>query len=133
MSYTPFLFILCGGFTTVINIVSRYLLSFYLPYSAAIIIAYSLGLGIAFYLYKKIVYRASDSNNTKQEIVLYLLVNAVGLLVTLAASLLFKNTVFPTFGFHYYPQDIAHLIGVVCGAVANYFGHKRVTFRKAWR
>lgn len=126
----PIKFVLCGGFTTALNIVTRFVLSFWLPYWVAIVLGYSLGMLIGFLLFKKVVFNVHDSIHLSQEILFYLLVNAGSLLITLFVSLWAKNNLFPLIGFTFRPADIAHMVGVFCGACSNYLGHKYVTFKR---
>lgn len=125
----PLRFVLCGGFTTALNIVSRYALSFWLPYWLAIVIAYTFGMLVGFFLFKKVVYDAGGSGKTKQEMARYVVVNFTSLAITLVVSLALNDYAFPAIGFAFRPADIAHVIGVFFGALSNYFGHKHVTFR----
>lgn len=125
---TPILFLICGGFTTTINLVARYFLSTWLPYWLAIVLAYSLGMLIGFVLFKRVVYKAGDSNQTSREIILYLGVNGISMAVTVGISYLFRDVFFPMISFNFWPQDTAHFIGVFWGAVSNFFGHKYITF-----
>lgn len=83
---------------------------------------------IGFFLFKHLVYASDKKNNVAKEVGKYLIVNASSLLVTLAVSILLKDSLFPYVGFLFQPEDTAHFIGVFLGAVSNYFGHKIFTF-----
>ena len=52
------LFLVCNGAAAAINVGSRILLSALLPYSVAIVIAYLIGMLVAFALSRSIVFRA---------------------------------------------------------------------------
>ena len=55
------LFLLAGGFATLVNLVSRYLLTPVVGYEASIVIAYLVGMLVAFCLFRTLVFGRSSS------------------------------------------------------------------------
>jgi putative flippase GtrA len=121
-------FVLTGGLAACVNFVSRILLNVWLPYSFAIIVAYLFGMVTAFMLNKLLVFR--DTNNAlHHQIFWFCIVNLAAVLQTLAVSLLLADIAFPKLGFYWYPETVAHGIGVLVPVVTSFLGHKHLTFR----
>jgi putative flippase GtrA len=123
-------FLFSGGVAALVNLGSRWLLSFVLPFPAAIIIAYMLGMATAFPLFKFFVFHSTGPEGAvKREALWFTLVNVLALLQTLVVSLLLADWLFPATGFSFRPHDVAHCIGVAVPAFTSYWGHKYFTFR----
>lgn len=122
-------FFLCGASAAMINLVSRWALTLFLPYVAAITIAYLLGLLSGYIFFKHFAFRAETGRKKWQEWFWYILVNAYGLGQTILLSLLFAQYIFPWMGMTYYPEDLAHIIGLCPSIFTSYLGHKYLTFR----
>ena len=121
-------FVLTGGFAACVNFFSRILLSVWLPYSSAIIVAYLFGMVTAFVLNKLLVFR--DANNAlHHQVFWFCIVNLAAVLQTLAVSLLLVDFAFPRLGFHWHPETVAHAIGVAVPVVTSFLGHKKLSFR----
>lgn len=124
-----FLFLLCGGIAALANIHSRVILNKYLSYKVSIVIAYFIGLLVAFVLFKFVVFKKSNLHNINKEIVKFIIVNALALIQTFVVSLVFADYIFVWCNFNYYRYDIAHVIGVVTPVVTSYIFHSLFTFR----
>lgn len=121
-------FILTGGVAACVNFFSRILLSAWLPYSSAIIVAYLFGMVTAFVLNKLLVFR--DANNAlHHQVFWFCIVNLAAVLQTLTVSLLLVDIAFPRLGFHWHPETVAHAIGVAVPVVTSFVGHKKLSFR----
>jgi len=121
-------FVLTGGLAACVNFFSRILLSIWLPYSSAIIVAYLFGMTTAFVLNKLLVFR--DANNAlHHQVFWFCIVNLAAVLQTLAVSLLLVDIAFPRLGFRWHPETVAHGIGVLVPVVVSFLGHKHLTFR----
>jgi len=102
---TFMLFVACGGLAAGANIASRWLLSFWLPYPAAIVLAYLVGMLTAFLLFKFFVFNSGHSKRTPRETLWFIAVNALALLQTLGISLGLADYVFPRLGMRFHPHD----------------------------
>lgn len=128
---TTFLsFVVCGGAAAGVNLGSRWAFSHWLPYPAAITLAYLLGMFTAFLLFKFFVFDSAKSKRVVRETFWYITVNALALLQTLGISIGLADYLFPWIGMHEHPRDIAHAIGVAFPIVTSFFGHKYLTFTK---
>lgn len=122
------LFLAAGGLAAVANFCSRIILGEVMPYVPSIIIAYCIGMVTAFLLNRAFVFMEA-SNPVSQQISWFVLVNLSAVLQTVVISLLFARFLFPRMGMEFYPETIAHGIGVIVPVFTSYLGHKHLTFR----
>ncbi|QKP78770.1 GtrA family protein [Methyloligella sp. GL2] len=121
-------FLALGGFAALVNWLVRFPLSLIMPFEAAVFVAYCIGMSVGFTLYPRYVFPGSDRPVTHQ-LAIFVAVNLAGAGVVLVVSylLLQAQSAFP------YPlfikEGLAHGFAIGVGAVANFFGHKTLTFR----
>jgi len=121
------LFLIAGGIAACVNFLSRIALNLWMPYAAAIVIAYVLGMITAFVINRAFVF--TDANNKLHHQVLWFTaINIAAVLQTLAISLLLAKVIFPRAGFYWHAETLAHAIGIVVPVVTSYLGHKRFSF-----
>lgn len=128
-------FLIAGGSAAAINWVARILLSLAMPFEAALLLAYAIGMAAGFWLYRAFVFRGAGHGSLRNQILIFLGVNAVGALVVLVASNLLiagLDVLLPTVPLSI-AQAFGHGIGIGLGAVANYVGHRFLTFAGAAR
>jgi putative flippase GtrA len=125
---TPFRFVLAGMIAALANFAARIALSVFLPYSIAIVIAFLIGLGVAFVLNRKFVFEGASSR-LRQQLFWFVVVNLIGLAQTLAVSLFLARVLLPLLSVTSYPEEIAHATGIVVPIFTSYLGHKYWTFR----
>lgn len=121
-------FLLLGGTAAAINWIVRFPLSLFLPFPAAVFVAYLIGMTAGFTLYRSYVFPGSPLPLGVQ-IGLFLVVNTIGAVIVLAVSLALLNIAFPAFGDVPFAEALAHGTGIGVGAAANFIGHKYLTFR----
>lgn len=121
-------FVLTGGIAAAVNVGSRILLNCWMPYSAAIVVAYLFGMLTAFALNRLFVFRETV-NPLHHQALWFTLVNIAAVLQTLVVSLLLAKIVFPRIGFHWHQETVAHAIGVGIPVISSFIGHKYLTFR----
>lgn len=121
-------FLLLGGLAAAINWGVRFPLSLFMPFPAAVFVAYTIGMAAGFALYRVFVFPSSVLP-VRIQVVLFLIVNAVGAAIVMGVSLGLLHAVFPALGFAIYPGAVAHGIGIAVGSVNNFIGHKYLTFR----
>ncbi len=125
-----FWFLVAGGIAAVANIASRIVLNRWMPYSAAIVVAYVCGMLTAFVLNKLFVFKETV-NSLHRQAFWFTVVNVVALAETLVVSLLLARWLFPSVGFHWHTETVAHAIGVMAPVITSFIGHKHLTFRNA--
>lgn len=123
-------FLLLGGLAAAINWLVRFPLSLVLPFPAAVFIAYLIGMSAGFTLYRAYVF-PNSARPVSAQAALFLIVNAVGAVVVMAMSLALLDRVLPVIGWRFLPEAFAHGTAIGVGAVANFFGHKYLSFRAA--
>ncbi len=121
-------FLAVGGFAAAINFGSRILLSNWLPYAAAIVLAYCCGLVTAFVLNRRYVF-TDATIRVHHQALWFVLVNIVALAQTLVVSLVLADFVLPWLHFAWHRAEVAHAVGVVTPVFTSYVGHKRLSFR----
>lgn len=121
-------FVLAGGLAACANFGSRILLSMSMPYVAAIVLAYLIGMLTAFVLNRLLVFTEAQ-NDLKNQAFWFTVVNLAAVAQTIAISLLFARWLFPWADMTYHPETMAHAIGVAVPVVTSYIGHKHLTFR----
>ena len=87
-------FIVAGGIAAAANFGSRILLSQVMPYVAAIVVAYCIGMVTAFLLNRRFVFEASG-NRLYHQAGWFIAINLLAVLQTLVVSLLLARWLFP--------------------------------------
>ncbi len=122
-------FLLAGGFAAVVNFGSRFFYNEYMSFGNAVILAYITGMITAFVLTKLFVFEKSK-HSTKKEFIYFTLVNLVAIVQTYIISVGFAEYIFPAFEFTFYPEAIAHAMGVAFPVFTSFIGHKYFSFKK---
>lgn len=123
------LFVISGGIAAGVNFGSRIMLSQWMAFLPAIVVAYGLGMATAFVLNRVIVFDAGEGRLGRQ-IAWFLAVNAAAVLQTVAVSFLLARVVLPALGVGLHVETIAHAVGVAVPVVTSYFGHKHFSFAR---
>jgi putative flippase GtrA len=121
-------FLVAGGVAAAVNFGSRIVFNHWMPFSAAIVVAYIVGMITAFVLTKLFVFTDS-ARPTWQSAVFFTLVNVIAVLQTWAVSVVLAYYVLPWLGITWHPKEIAHFVGVVVPVFTSYIGHKKLTFK----
>jgi putative flippase GtrA len=148
---------MAGGIAAGCNFGSRFLFSRYVGYITAIVMAYLVGMMVAFVLMRGQVFNARGKRLLPQ-VLSFVFVNLLAVLQTVIISLVLVRCAFPFMGldpwvdahreelaklmsflplsmasFHFsttaVAEALAHLVGVLVPVVTSYFGHKFLTFR----
>lgn len=128
-------FLIAGGSAAAINWLARIPLSLILSFEAALVAAYAVGMVAGFWLYRVFVFRGAARGSLREQLPLFLAVNACGVGVVLAVSTLAVAALgglLPGLG-PTVAEALGHGLGVGAGAVANYLGHRLLTFGAALR
>lgn len=122
-------FLLVGGLAAGVNFISRIGFSELVSYRVAIVLAYLIGMLTAFILSKHYVFEHSG-RPLKDELRDFTIVNVFAVIQVWLISVGLAEYFFPYISFTFYPEEVAHLIGLGIPAVTSYFGHKYFSFRK---
>lgn len=121
-------FLIAGGSAAAINWLARLALSPVLSFGAALIVAQGIGMVAGFWLYRVFVFRAAGGS-LRRQLPAFLCVNAASAVIVLAASLAAAAALTRGLGLAVpVAEGLAHAFGIGVGAVANYLGHRLVTF-----
>jgi putative flippase GtrA len=121
-------FLLLGGFSAGVNLVARFLLQPLMGFELAVLVAYLIGMAVAYNLFRVLVFGATE-RGVGSEFWRFTLVNMVALALVWVISVGLARVVFPALAFAWHADDIAHIIGLLSPAVTSWIGHKRYTFR----
>lgn len=121
-------FLVVGGVAAAANFGSRMFFSLWLGFTAAIVLAYIVGMITAFILSRAFVFRES-ATPVHHSVFFFVLVNLVAVLQTWAVTWLLVFHVLPALGITWHAMEIAHASGVVVPVFSSYVGHKHLSFR----
>ena len=120
-------FVLTGGFAAGVNFLSRIGLSEFLSYRYAVFYAYLIGMVTAFILSKIFVFQKSGQSATN-EFIKFSIVNVIAVIQVWLISVGLAEYGFPSINFTFYPEEVAHFIGISVPVITSYYGHKYFTF-----
>jgi len=121
-------FLVAGGLAAGVNYGSRFLFNLWFSYEVSIILAYLLGMLVAFVLMRGRVF-GKDGEPLGPQVLKFCLVNVLAVLQTLGVSMVLTYWMFPQTGMTFHPEAVAHLVGVAVPVVVSYFLHKHLTFK----
>lgn len=122
------LFLLAGGIAAAANYGSRFGFSAWFSYPLAIVLAYLVGMAVAFALMRQYVFDGRGKAMGPQ-VLRFIGVNVLAVAQTLVVSLLLARWLLPTMGVVENAEAIAHAFGVAVPVLTSYFGHRLATFR----
>lgn len=122
------LFVTLGGCAAAANWLARFPLEHFMSFSAAVIVAYAIGMAIAFTLFSRYVFPASP-RPLQEQIKYFILVNIAGIVQVWIVSMTLLYYVFPFVKFTgALAEPIAHGLAIGVPTISSYFGHKFLTF-----
>lgn len=123
-------FLLAGGSAACVNILARELLSLWLPYPTAIVLAFICSCALAFCLNRIFVFRHAV-NAVSSQATWFLIVNLGALLLTFSISMILARLIFPIIRFTWHTEFVAHAVGVAAPVFTSYIAHQKLSFRRA--
>lgn len=121
-------FLFAGGIAAGANYGSRFLFSRWVGYEQAIVLAYLVGMLVAFMLMRGHVFDAKGKALAPQA-AKFVGVNILAVLQTLIISVVLARWLLPAWDVVDHAEALAHLVGVLVPVVTSYYGHKLLTFR----
>jgi putative flippase GtrA len=122
-------FLICGTLAAAVNWLARIILSPSIGFQPAVIWAYAIGMVVGFTLYKSFVWPNSRTS-LKQQVLGFLMVNAVSAVIVLASSVGLLALLSLVVERSPLTEALAHGTAIAIGAAANYLGHGSVTFKR---
>jgi energy-coupling factor transport system substrate-specific component len=126
----PTRFIIAGGVAAGVNWLARFPLELAMPFVPAVIAATLIGMLVGFISYRSFVFPGS-ARPLAGQIRDFVAVNLLGMAVTVVVAALMRHVILNVVDVLPGVNAVAHALGIAAGALANFFGHKRVTFRSA--
>jgi putative flippase GtrA len=120
-------FLAVGVVAALVNILSRIALNYVMSYEVAIVVAYVCGMTTAYVLNKLFVFSPSG-RAVHDEYIRFTIVNLFAVAQVWIVSVGLAFYVFPSIGFGWHAETVAHIIGVMVPAVTSYFGHRHFSF-----
>jgi putative flippase GtrA len=122
-------FLIAGAIAAAANVLSRIVFSQFMGLAAAVVLAYCVGMLVAFLLMRAQVFARSGSPLSHQ-VAKFVAVNVAAVVQTLVITLLLARWALPALGVQRFVEEIAHIVGVCVPVVTSYFGHKHFSFRQ---
>lgn len=122
------LFLAAGGIAAAANYGSRFFFSIWFSFPAAIVLAYLVGMLVAFVLMRQFVF-GGHGKAVGPQIWKFTLVNLLAVAQTLIVSLVLARWLLPAMGVIRHVDAIAHAAGVAVPLISSYFGHRLATFK----
>ena len=122
-------FLIAGGSAALLNWLVRFPLGLVMPYPAALLFAQGIGMAYGFVIYRSWAFRSSGRRSILVEVRDFLAVNAAGAAITIGLALAAETALSAILPGESLTQALAHAFGIAAGAVANYLGHRHITFR----
>lgn len=120
-------FVLASGTAAACNILARWFLSSFMSFEVSVVIAYLIGMTVAFVLNRRFVFGKSE-RHVRSEAARFTLVNLLALMQVWVVSVALANWIFPAIGLVWQPELIAHVVGVISPIGTSFLGHKKYTF-----
>ena len=121
-------FVASGSVAAFVNLFLRWAFNHVMAFELAVVLAYLIGMVVAFLMFQKLIFKAGGQN-TKQQIRRFMVVHVVGITQVYVISWWLAFYGFPMVGWTWHPEDLAHFIGVSTPAFSSYIGHKLYTFK----
>jgi putative flippase GtrA len=123
-------FVVTGGISAACNLGSRFVMSRVMRYEFAVLVAYLIGMIVAFILARTFVFEKNE-RGWQSQLARFAVVNAFGLAQVWLVSVGLARLIFPRMKFYWYPEDVAHFVGVASPALISYYAHKYFSFGSA--
>lgn len=121
-------FLAAGGLAAAANVGSRIVFSQWMGLPVAVVLAYLVGMSVAFVLMRKYVF-AAGGRGIRRQAAIFVLVNVAAVIQTLVVTLLLARFLLPWAGVRNHVELIAHVVGVGVPLVTSFIGHKFWSFR----
>jgi len=124
-------FLVAGTAAAGVNWAAGMALARAMPFEAAIVLAYLIGMASGFTLYKLFVFPPT-SRPLAAQVQDFVAVNLGGIVLVWVVAVALRRWIMPDMLFGLVPGGpIAHGLAIGVSCVTSYIGHRRVTFRPA--
>ncbi len=121
-------FLVIGAFAAGVNFTCRIILNQWLSFNVSIVMAYFVGMTVAFLLFRQRVFTPPKNHSLTKEVFRFAIVNGAAVLQTLLVSNLFAHWLLPAIDWPFFINETAHLVGISVPVFTSFLGHKYLTF-----
>jgi putative flippase GtrA len=121
-------FVAMGSIAAIVNLGSRYVLDFIMPFELAVVLAYLTGMVVAFLLFQRMIF-GNPGTPLRRRVIRFCQVNMLGLALAAIVSTLMARIVLPAMNWTFMPFEVAHFVGVAAPTFSSYFLHRNYTYR----
>lgn len=121
-------FLVAGSIATLVNWLVRFPINLVVPYAVAVALATAIGMVCGFIMYRTWVFPGSN-RGLPEQIRDFIIVNLLSMVITVGTAVALRELMMFLGLREVYAAAAAHALGIAAGAVSNYCGHRRVTFR----
>ena len=122
-------FVVAGAIAAGVNWGSNILLRLVLPLEVSVLVSYLIGMTTAYTLSRLFVF-AQSGRQVHDEYIRFAIVNVVAAAQVWLVTIGLAHWFLPLIGWTWYPELVAHAVGVASPIVTSYLGHKYFTFSK---
>ena len=121
-------FIFTGGLAALVNIITRFVFSFFLNFTLSILSSYLIAMVFAYYLARRFVFKKSKKP-IYSSFALFSLVNLLAICQTLLISIVTREYLSGKMINFQYINLISHTLGVLTPIFTSFIGHKYFSFK----
>lgn len=121
------LFLVAGGTAALCNFGSRIVINKWLDFNISVILAYCLGMVVAYSLFRIFVF-TERKTPVLSSTVKFVLVNVIAVIQTYFISV-YLNMFLQAHIDWSYTEEIAHAVGIVVPVITSFIGHKYFSFK----
>ena len=122
-------FIFTGGIAALVNIITRFIFSFFLNFTLSILSSYLIAMLLSYCLAKRFVFKKSKKPITTS-FAIFSLINLLAICQTLLISLIFREYLSGKIVNINYINFISHTLGVFTPVFTSFLGHKYFSFKE---
>lgn len=121
-------FLAVGGTAALLHWLARFAFDAYMGFGVAVVLAYAVGILVAFVLNRFFVFPRS-ARPVRDEMAIFTIVNIASFPIVVAISVLFGLYILPQFLSLDVAKAIGHGAGVLSPVFVNFAAHKWITFK----
>lgn len=122
-------FLFAAGASVPVNLVARIVFQRWVDFGIAVLLAHVVGMLTAYVLTRLFVFERSG-RSTRSELSRFAIVNVASAAVTWAVSVTLAQALFPSIGFRWHPELIAHVTGLAVSSITSFVGHRHFSFAR---
>ncbi len=121
-------FVFTGGIAALVNILTRFIFSFFIDFTFSILLSYFIAMVLAYILARRFVFKKSKKS-IYSSFALFSLINLLAVLQTLLISIITRDYFLEKMMNLQYANLISHTIGVATPIFTSFLGHKYLSFK----